>query len=209
LCAPLALILLLGLAPKGFAQSTLVEIKPVALKSGEVVHQWGILSYNKLRLGTEMELSYLMSINPDACFSTADDPASGRVALNLEITPEPGVGAQVKRDVRKKTRVKGAELSDCSSDASFTVKLRADPAAPLGVNHLSGRLTWQAVNVGGPHPSEVTAFQVPIEVVEHGDRTAKYNDAYGYRPKPDLLWRVPTFPFYLAWCAITHSIECD
>jgi hypothetical protein len=205
----LSFVLLIGVSPKGFAQSGIIEIKPVVLSGGETTHQWGILSYNKLRRGTEMELSYLMSISPDACFPTEDEKSPDRVALKLEINPEPGIEAVVTRSVRKKTQVKGQQLANCSADASFEVKLRAQEMAPLGVNHVSGRVTWQAMDASGPQPAQVTTFQVPIEIVEHGDRTAKYNEAYAYRPKADLLWRVPAFPFYLAWCVITHEIGCD
>jgi hypothetical protein len=195
-------LVLLNLHGNGTAQTADPIGPPVRLASGEQVSYWGLLSYNKLRRGTDMELTYEMFIRPDACFLLADNVASGGHALKLVITASPGlVTSAVKASAHgRQTTVNGVKVPNCSDEVRFRAKVSTQPDQPLGMNRLAGKITWQAVNATGVLPPQTTSFEFPIEIVERGDRTAKYNESYGYRAKPDLIWRIPTFPFVLIYC---------
>ena len=174
------------------------------LASGQTVFSWGAASYNKLRRGTALEIRYALWIRPDACFALTDEPAANRTGLHIEMTVSPGLSASTLRqtDRRKLTQIKGARVSNCYEVAEFKVRVSAPAEQPLGMQRVSGRITWQAVTKDGPQVVQTSAFEFPVEVVEHDDRTARYNENYGYRAKPDLIWRIPALPFVLVYCAV-------
>jgi hypothetical protein len=137
-------------------------------------------------------------------FVVIDDASLGRRGLKLEMAVSPGL---VMTDVRqtgvgKKTVIKGARISNCADTAEFNVRIEAPADHSLGLQKISGRISWQAVNATGVLPVEAKTFEFPMEVVERDDRTARYKDAYAYRPSADLLWRIPSFPFVLVYCAV-------
>jgi hypothetical protein len=207
----LLLALLLVNSPwRAIAQSGDPIEQTVSLASGEKVSEWGLVSYNKLRRGTEMELTYSMLIRPEACFLLGDGVSAAARPLKLEITASPGLvtsAIRVSAHGRQAT-VNGKKVPNCSDEVLFRAKIVAPPDQPLGMHSLTGQITWQARNAKGTLPPQTTEFEFPVEVVEHGDRTAKYNESYGYRPKADLIWRLPTFPFVVIYCVATGGGDC-
>ena len=201
--AYLLLLLFLPLPDKVFAQIPGLKSEPEKLASGETLLHWGVLSYNKLRRGTAIDLRYQMAIDPDACFFVQNDPA-GHPALTLEITGESAITVTVleKDGAPKQSVIGGEKVANCSSLADFKIRLTASPDAAMGLVKVRGKLTWQARNAHGDLPIQNSTFEFPLEVVEHGDRTARYNKSFAYRPKADLLWRIPALPFVLTYCAI-------
>ncbi len=185
-------------------QTANLSSEPIHLRSGEEVSSWGAVSYDKLRRGTAIDLKYDIFIRPDACFVVIDDTSLGRRGLKLEMTGSPGLVMTVVRQsgAGKKAVVKGAKVSNCTDTAEFKVRIEAPADHPLGLQKISGRISWQAVNATGMLPVESVTFEFPMEVVERDDRTAKYNGGYSYRPSADLLWRIPSFPFVLVYCAV-------
>jgi len=174
------------------------------LPSGQTVFSWGAVSYNKLRRGTALEIRYALSIRPYACFSLADELATNRTGLHIEMTVSPGLSAipLQQTDRHKHAEIHGAKVSECFEVAEFKVRVSAPAEQPLGLQRVSGRITWQAVTKDGPLAAQTSVFEFPVEVVEHDDRTARYNESYAYRAKPDLLWRIPALPFVLVYCAV-------
>jgi hypothetical protein len=209
---PAVLLALVLINPpwRAIAQSGDLIEQTVSLASGEKVSHWGLVSYNKLRRGTEMELTYQMFIRPAACFLLADDASADRRALKLEITASPGlVATAIRVSARgRHATVNGVKVANCSDEVQFRARIVAPPDQPLGMHRLTGEINWQAINATGTLPPQTTKFEFPVEVVEHGDRTAKYNESYGYRPKPDLVWRIPTLPFVLIYCAARGGGDC-
>lgn len=200
----LVAVTLLSLPCTVSSQTTNLTSEPIRLASGEEVFNWAAVSYNKLRRGTAIELKYDLFIKPDACFVLLDDGPTGRRGLKLEMAGSPGL---VMTDVRqtgvgKKTVIKGARISNCADTVEFKVRIEAPVDHLFGLQKISGRISWQAVNATGVLPMETMTFEFPMEVVERDDRTAKYNKAYAYRPSADLLWRIPSFPFVLVYCAV-------
>lgn len=179
------------------------------LASGQSVYSWGAPSYNKLRRGTAVDIRYAVSIRPDACFALVDDPSKHWNGWRILTTVSPGLNATVVKqtDSRKHSQIKGVNVPNCFPVVEVTVRVQAPADQPLGMQSVSGRIQWQAITKDGPQPAQSSGFDFPLEVVEHDDRTAQYNESYGYRAKPDLLWRIPTFPFVLVYCAIAGG-EC-
>lgn len=209
---PAVLLALVLFSPpwRGIAQSADPIEQTVNLPSGEKVSIWGLLSYNKLRRGTQMELTYQMFIRPAACFLLHDGAAEDRRALKLEITASSGlVTTAIRVSARgRQTKVNGVKVPNCSDEVQFRAKIVAPPDQTLGMHRLTGKITWQAINATGPLPPRTTTFEFPLEVVEHGDRTAKYNESYGEHPKLALLWGIPAFPFILVYCVAWPGSDC-
>ena len=198
-CLPLLLLL----PGKSFAQIPDFKSEPAKLASGETLSDWSQLSYNKLRRGTAIEMRYGLAIDPNACFFIQDDSA-GHSGLTLEITSEPAITTTLleKKADSRQTVIDGEKVANCSKIAIFKIRLTASPDATLGLIRVRGKLTWQARNAKGALPLQNSNFEFPVEIVERGDRTAHYNESFGYRPKADLLWRIPSLPFVLTYCAI-------
>ena len=197
------LLLLLVFPRKGTAQALDLKSEPANLPSGETLLNWGVLSYNKLRRGTAIEMRYQLAIDRDACFYMQSDSA-GHLGLTLAVTGEPAITTTVleKKGAPKQSVVHGEKIANCSSLASFKIRISTPPDAIMGLMKIRGKLTWQARNARGDLSPRESTFEFPLEIVEQGDRTARYNESYGYRPKADLFWRVPALPFVLTYCAI-------
>jgi hypothetical protein len=195
---------LLSLPSKVSCQTTNLTSEPIHLASGEEVFNWAALSYNKLRRGSTIELKYDMFIKPDACFVLLDDKSTGGRGLKLEMAGSPSLAMSVLQQTGrgKKAVVKGAKIPNCSDTAEFKVRIEVPADHSLGMQKIIGRISWQVINSTGLLPVQTISFALPIEVVEHDDRTAKYNESYAYRPSADLLWRLPSFPFVLVYCAV-------
>lgn len=175
---------------------------PRRLPSGQTVYTWGAASYNKLRRATALDIRIALSIRPDACFVLADDPLANLKALQVGTQVSSRLSATLVKqtDRGKHTEIKGERVSHCSPVVEATVRVLAPLDQPMGMQKVSIRIQWQAVTVDGASTAQSTDFEFPVEVVERDDRTAQYNESYGFRPKPDLLWRIPAFPFVLVYC---------
>jgi hypothetical protein len=197
------LLLLLFFPRPATTQALDLKSEPAKLPTGETLLNWGVLSYTKLRRGTAIEMRYQLAIDPDACFYMQSDSA-GHSGLTLEVTGEPALTTTVleKKGAPKQSVIHGEKFANCSSLASFKIRLSTSPDAVMGLTTVRGKLTWQARNAKGDLPRQDSSFEFPLEIVEQGDRTARYNESFGYRPKADLLWRIPALPFVLTYCAI-------
>jgi hypothetical protein len=187
------------------AQQTLPVTGEIKLASGEYVSYWGVFSHSKLRRGTEMGLKYTLMIGPEACFLLAGDKAAGLKGVKVELSASPGLVATVMKagSKSKATLIQKVKVKNCSDTIGISAKIVAPMEQPFGMQKIGGQIRWQAMGRGGTLPPQTTSFEFSIEVVEHGDRTAKYNDYYGFRPTPDLLWRIPALPFVLVYCMVT------
>ncbi len=185
-------------------------IRQITLSSGETVSYETVFSYNKLRRGTEMEWRYTLVIWPKGCFFLADDPAAGHRGVSLKLDGTSGLLVTIisKPGDRKTKSVDHAKMSDCSDSVVFRARIAAPPHQPLGTQTLTGQITWQAENQEGALPPQTTKFELPIEVVEHRDRTAKFNDNYGPHFKATDLWRIPALPFVLLYCGVKGDPDC-
>jgi hypothetical protein len=207
---PILALICLILPSPAITQTVYPTTGDITLASGETVSLLGVLSYNKLRRGTEIGWMYQIVIHPNACFLLVNDVAAGRQGVKLQLTPSPGLlTKEIKQAARSKSAiVNKAKVTNCSDAVQFKARIEAPPDQPLGMQKVSGQITWQARNTTGVLPAQTTQFEFPIEVVEHGDRTAEYNPYYGYRPGADLLWRIPSFPFVLMYCGVKGDPEC-
>lgn len=191
------------------AQNPLVLHGSDTLASGEKISYTGYVSYNKLRRGTEMEITYYLFIHPEACFLQADNAAGKSRGAKLELDGTPGLITVVKQiKYEGPVKINQQEVPHCHVSIRFKIAVKAPPDQTLGMQKVSGQITWQGQNAAGVMEPQTNKFEIPIEIVEHGDRTAKYNEAYGYRPKPDLIWRIPSFPFVMAYCAVAGGPDC-
>lgn len=181
----------------------------VQLSSGETLSKIWAVSYNKLRRGTEIEFSYELMIGRDACFLLTDDAANGTRGVKMEVTSSAGLQTTIVKKFRSyKVDAINTKVRDCYSAVGFKTRVTAPSAQPLGTQKVNGVFTWQAASKNGVLAPHTTEFEITIEVVERDDHTAKYNESYGYRPKADLLWRIPAFPFVLIYCGATGGGDC-
>ena len=100
-----------------------------------------------------MEIKYALLIRPDACFVLADEPVAGLTALRLEMSVTKGLSATIlqQTDRHKHADLKGAKVANCAQVAEFKVRVSAPAEQPLGMQRVSGRITWQARAGSGRH----------------------------------------------------------
>ena len=148
-----------------------------------------------------MEFLYELFIQPEACFLLKDDVAAGSKGIKLELGASPGLTTSLKQLSRGKAVViNDKKVPNCFDRVLIKAKVIAPEDQPLGMKKIMGRIMWQGRNAQGVMEPQTTKFEFPIEVVEHGDRTAKYNESYAYHLKVKELWLVPAAPFIVVYC---------
>lgn len=131
--------------------------------------------------------------------------------MTMQLEAPQGLTANAEKfpSEKKKLKLDGITIENCADFPEIMIKVQADAGAPRGVQKVKGRVSFQLVNEKGSEAVQQAEFEVPVEVVEANDRTAKHNQAFSYRPGADVIWRVPTFPFYLIYSAVACGGACD
>jgi hypothetical protein len=116
----------------------------IQLSSGETLSKIWPVSYNKLRRGTEIEFSYELMIDHEACFLLKDDPANGTRGVKMEVTSGTGLETRVIKTLKSyKIDAIKAKVRDCYTAVGFKASVGAPPTQPLGIQKVHGVITWQ------------------------------------------------------------------